>query len=340
MQTHQSCLTTDRLCIEYNDVELNKPIKVYWPVGLVPEAYDMSKLKILIYQSDLLKTPQADPCNIAGLNALNTWTPLTISGQNPDFPLLMSTSISIPASREILSAISSENNFFLQIKSLDNLLCSIGPYSITKPFTSFKLKLPSNSAVGRNGDLVTGVNTGTGSAVGSNGDLVTGVNTGTGSAAGSNGDLIAGVNIGAGSTNTGAGTTNTGAGSTPTDNTNSNGSADSSSWKDKTDLQIGLGVGLGLLALLIILIAGILRRKVKSNEQKIKETQLRDDISKLSVALGKEFHMSSDNLIPESSVQAPPDRHDIVVVENILGSVDEEEESPSVRKEYYEVIDL
>lgn len=261
MQKSISCLTADRLCIEYNEVEVNKPFEVYWPVGLVPEISDMTKLRIFIYQSDLLRNPQPDACNVVGLNALYSWTPLVISDGTSGFPLLRSTSISIPTSSELLSAISSDNHFFLQIKSIDNQLCSIGPYSIPSPFTSFKIKFPSN---------------------------------------GNDVSNSSGTNI-----------------PEVPNNTNSDPSAASSSLIDRKDLQIGFGVGLGILAILIIIVAWILRRKVKANEQKLKSQQFKDDISKLSITFGNEFLISNDDLIPKELIKSPQDRHQIVVMENI-----------------------
>lgn len=272
MQQSLSCLRTDRLCIEYDQVEFNQPLEVFWPVGLVPEISDMSKLRIFIYQSDLMRNPQSDPCNIVGLSPLKEWTPLVISDQNSDFPLLRSTSISVPDSAELLAAASTDNNFFLQIKSLDNLLCSIGPYSVPFPFTSFKLK-PSST----NGKV--SVN---------NGTVV--VNNGT--------------SINEGPKNTSQEVPKN---TVPTEL--------SSSLLERKDLQIGIGVGLGLIALCIILIAWILRRKVKSTDQKLQTKQFKEDISKLSIAFGNEFSVSEQDLIPKDSLKDLQDLHHIVLVD-------------------------
>jgi hypothetical protein len=88
-----------------------------------------------------------------------------------------------------------------------------------------------------------------------------------------------------------------------------------SSLTDRTDLQIGLGVGMGLILILIIWIAMILRRKVKRNNQIMRERQLKEDISKLCVALGSEFAVSSDTLLKNLG-STSEDCHEIVLVES------------------------
>ena len=151
-----SCLRTDRLCIEDDQVELNKDIRVYWPVGLVPQISDLSKLRIFLYQSDLLRLAQSDPCNIREVTPLNSWTPLQIDTQNPDYPLLKSTTITIPATASIQLAMSADNSFFFQIKSVDDKLCSIGPYSIPVGISSFKI-ISSNALTPSSGSGSSGI---------------------------------------------------------------------------------------------------------------------------------------------------------------------------------------
>jgi len=114
----------------------------------------------------------------------------------------------------------------------------------------------------------------------------------------------------------GSNSTNNGTSTTPTNPPDKVSDPISSlSLTDRTDLQIGLGVCIGIILILIIGIATILQRKVKLNNQKMRELQLKEDISKLCVALGSEFAVSNDSLL-RNLVSTSEDRHEIVVVES------------------------
>ena len=118
-----NCGGADRLCLQTRNVSTGVPIPIFWPKGQFPLSVQASNLRLRLYQGDLAKNPQDNPCSVGQSTLLlQSWDGLTST--NSPYSNMESALVTIASGNSgIESAIGSgSTSVFMQLTDPTNAI--------------------------------------------------------------------------------------------------------------------------------------------------------------------------------------------------------------------------
>ncbi|KAJ3271194.1 hypothetical protein HDV01_006983 [Terramyces sp. JEL0728] len=127
----QDCSTTNRLCIEQN-ITVNQPVKVFWPVNLIPTDINPNTLVLDLFAGD--SASAYDPCNSSSFVKIQEFA------VNPKiaYPSINYTEITVTNNGD-------GKALFMQLHDPNNRQCLLGPNIAGKWTASIVIADPSSN---------------------------------------------------------------------------------------------------------------------------------------------------------------------------------------------------